>query len=270
MSGDIAAMGAQALALHGQGRVDEALTLAWQTAVGHPNSPLAQYTYASLLRESGRDREALAVIDQTLRLSPEWPDALVLRGDLQRALAGAHAAEPDYLQALRIQPDHALAVHNLAVGRMRMGSITKAVRGLTEATRLDPGLTPLALDNLGLAVTRVLRWATASVVLLASALIVVGAMHADGLPTALPRVVAAILTVPPLIAIGWTVRAVPGPALGPVLRARWVLAARLLFLGAGCIAGTVVAGAPGVAGVVGPLLLIAVVGLTVLGWITGA
>lgn len=271
MSGDIAAMGSQALALYGQGRVDEALTLAWQTAISHPNSPLAQYTYASLLRESGRDREALVVVNEALRLSPASPDALVLRGDLQRSLSGAHAAEADYLQALRLQPDHALAVHNLAVSRLRMGTTTKAVRGLLEATRLDPALAPLALGNIALALTRVLRWATASAVLLASALIVVGAMYHDGLATVLPRLVAAILTVPLLVAIGWTVRTLPGPTLRAVLGSKWLLAARLLFLGVAAMVGvTVVAGAVGIAGVAGPLLLIAVVGLTVFGWMTGA
>jgi len=46
---------------------------------------------------------------------------------------------------------------------------------------------------------------------------------------------------------------------------------RLLFLGAAAIVGVaVVAGATGIAGVAGPLLLFAVVGLTVLGWMTGA
>jgi tetratricopeptide (TPR) repeat protein len=271
MSGDVAAMGSQALALYGQGRVAEALTLAWQTAAAHPNSALAQYTYASLLRESGRDRDALAVVDAALRLSPAAPDALVLRGDLQRSLSGARAAEADYLQALRLQPDHALAVHNLAVGRLRMGTTTKAVRGLLEASRLDPGLAPLALGNIALAVTRVLRWATASVVLLASALIAVGAMHDDAMGTALPRGIAALLTVPLLVAIGGTVRTVPGATLRAVLGSKWLLAARLLFLGVAATVGVaVVAGATGLAGVAGPLLLITVVGLTVLGWMTGA
>ena len=271
MSGDVASMGSQALALYGQGRVAEALTLAWQTAAGHPNSPLAQYTYASLLRESGRDRDALAVIDQALRLSPASPDALVLRGDLRRSLSGAHAAEADYLQALRLQPDHALAVHNLAVSRLRMGTTTKAVRGLLEATRLDPTLAPLALGNIALALTRVLRWATAAVVLLASALIVVGALRDDGVSTALARVVAALLTVPLLVAVAWTVRTVPGPTLRAVLASAWLLVVRLLFLGTAAIVGVVVvAGATGIAGVAGPLLLLAVLGLTVLGWMTGA
>jgi tetratricopeptide (TPR) repeat protein len=271
VSGDIAAMGSQALALYGQGRVAEALTLAWQSATSHPDSPLAQYTYASLLREAGRDRDALAVVNETLRLSPASPDALVLRGDLQRSLSGARAAEADYLQALRLQPDHALAVHNLAVSRLRMGTTTKAVRGLLAATRLDPTLAPLAQGNIALAITRVLRWATASVVLLASALIVVGALREDGVSTVLPRVGAALLTVPLLVAIAWTVRTVPGPTLRAVLGSTWLLAARLLFLGAAAIVGAAVAaGATGIAGVAGPLLLLAVVGLTVLGWMTGA
>lgn len=261
----------RALTLHGQGQLAEALQVAWNTAAGYPNSALAQYTYASLLRDSGRNREALAVVDEALRLSPAFPDALVLRGDLQRSLSGAHAAEADYLQALRLQPNHALAVHNLAVSRLRMGTTTEAVRGLLEAGRLDPGLVGPASGNIALAVTRVLRWATASVVMLAAALIVVGAFHDDELPTALPRVIAALLTLPPIVAIGWTVRTVPGPTLRAVLRSRWLLAARLLFLAAAVIAGVVVvAGAAGGAGVVGPLLLIAMVGLTVLGWLTGA
>lgn len=271
MSGDVAAAGSQALALYGQGRVAEALTLAWQTATAHPDSPLAHYTYASLLRECGRDGEALAVVDAALRLSPAFPDALVLRGDLRRALSGAQAAEADYLQALRLQPEHALAVHNLAVSRLRMGTITKAVRGLLEAGRLDPGLAELALGNITLALTRVLRWATASVVLLAAALIAVGASHDDGLATVLPRAVAAVATVPSFVAIGWTVRTVAGPWLRAALRSRWLLAVRLVFLGIAAIAGVAVAaGATGIAGVTGPVLLIAIVGLTVLGWMTGA
>lgn len=271
MSGDIAALGSQAIALHEQGRVGEALTLAWQTAAAHPNSPLAQYTYASLLRESGRDRDALAVVEQALRMNPGAPDALVLRGDLRRSLVGARAAEADYLQALRLAPGHPWAVHNLAVSRLRPGTVTKAVRGLLEAGRLDPALTPLALGNIALAVTRVLRWATASVVLLGAALIAVGALHDAGTSTAPARAIAAILALPPVVAIAWTVRTVPAPTLRSVLRTKWLLAVRLVFLAVAAIAGVLVAaGAVGLAGIAAPLLLIGVVGLTVLGWLTGA
>jgi tetratricopeptide (TPR) repeat protein len=265
------AMRTHALALYGQGRLPEALTVAWNAATAHPNSALAQYTYASLLRESGRDHDALTVINETLRLSPASPDALVLRGDLLRSLQGAHAAEPNYLEALRLQPGHPLAVHNLAVSRLRMGTVTAAVRGLLEARRLDPGLEPLALSNIGLALTRVLRWATASVVFLAVALIAVTAMYDDALPSLLPRVLAVALTVPLITALVWTVRTVPAPTLRVVLRQKLLLGARLLFLTVAVVVGlgTAVA-APGLAGVVGPLLLIGLVGLTVLGWLSGA
>jgi|JI10StandDraft_1071094.scaffolds.fasta_scaffold25757_7 hypothetical protein len=263
-------MHSQVLALYGQGRLAEALPAAWHTVTAYPNSARAQYTYASLLRDAGRFREALAVIDQTVRAGPS-ADALVLRGDLQRTLTGAHAAETDYLQALRLQPGHAMAVHNLAVSRMRMGTVTAAVRGLLEAARLDPGLRALAEDNMALAVTRVLRWATAAVVLLAAALIVVGAMHADGAPTVLPRIAAAVFTGVPIVAIGWTLRTVPGPTLRVVLRRHPVLGLRLLFLVLAVIAGLAgVAGATAGAGVTGPLLVLGVIVLTLLGWMTGA
>lgn len=257
--------------LHGQSRLSEALTAAWQAAAAQPNSALAQYTYASLLREAGRGRDALTVVDEALRLDPASADALVLRGDLQRSLSGAYAGEPDYLAALRLQPGHPLAVHNLAVSRLRMGTLTKAVRGLLDAGRLDPALAPLALGNIGLAVTRVLRWATASVVLLAAALIVVTAMHDAGQSTVPPRLVAAALTLPLITAIVWTARTVPGPALRAVLRQKWMSAVRLVFLTVAVLAGVISAVATsGVAGVIGPALLLAMVGVTVLGWLTGA
>lgn len=262
---------AHVLALHVHGRLPEALAAAFDVLTSYPNSLRAQYTYASLLREAGRDRDALAVVNEALRLSPDVPDALVLRGDLYRSLSGAHAAEADYLQALRLQPGHALAVHNLAVSRLRMGTLTAAVRGLLEAGRLDPELTSLALGNIGLAVTRVLRWATASVVFLAAALIVVTAMYNEGAATVLPRVVAVLLTLPLITAIVWTVRTVPAPTLRVVVRNKRLLGVRLLFVAVAVIVGlSTAAAAPGLAGVLGPLLLMGVVGLTVLGWMTGA
>lgn len=271
MSGDIAALGSQAIALYEQGRVADALALAWQTAAAHPNSALAQYTYASLLRECGRDREALAVVEQALRLSPHDPDALVLRGDLRCGLVGAHAGEADYRQALRLHPGHPRAVHNLAVSRLRPGTLTAAVRGLLDAGRLDPALIPVALANITRAVTGVLRWATASVVLLGAALIAVGALHDAGASTGPARALTVLVTLPPAAAIVWTVRTVPAPTLPIVLRGARLLAVRLLFAGSAVIAGLLAAaGAAGFAGVAGPALLVGVVGLTVLGWFTGA
>jgi Flp pilus assembly protein TadD len=269
--GDELVMRLYALALQGQRRIPEALTMAWKAATEHPGSDLAQYTYASLLRESGQNREALYVVNEALRLNPASPDALVLRGDLNRAVWGPSVAEADYLEALRLQPGHALAVHNLAVSRMRWGAMTKALRGFVGVGGLDPELGPLARRNVGVVLTRVLRLATASVVLLAVALIVVMAAHQDGQSTVVPRVFAGVLAVGLAAVIVWVVLNVPRPTLGVVLREQFLLAARLLFLVVAVIAGlaTAAVGSTPVTDVSGSLLLVGVVGLTVLGWLVG-
>ncbi|ULP36528.1 hypothetical protein MJO55_25660 [Mycolicibacterium rufum] len=276
------------------------LTMAWRTVSEHPRSPLAHYTYASLLRECGHNDQALAVVNESLRLDPGNPDALVLRGDLYRSTWGAAAAEAQYLEALRISPNHALATHNLAVSRLRWGTLTHAVRGLltasrlepalrpvaidniglaltrvlrmATASRLEPALRPVAIDNIGLALTRVLRMATASVVFVAVALIVVMAAHDDALPTVLPRIAAGVLGVALAVPLVWVVRTVPGAVLSSVVRQRLLLAVRLAFVALTVVLGVVTAavGANPVFDVAGTLLLFAVFGLTVLGWVTGS
>ncbi len=271
MADDIAASGTQALTLYGQGRVQEALMLAWQTAAAHPDSPLAQYTYASLLREAGRHAEALAVVDHTLRLYPASADAWVLRGDLQQKVSGLAAAEPDYLQALRIDPGHGLAVHNLAVSRLRWGTNTAALRGLLHAMRLDPGLTQTALGNIALAITRVLRMATASTVLLAAAMFAIFTLHEQGQSTVLARVFTAVLAAAPIAAVCWTLRMVPSAVLRAASARHILVALRLIFLTLAGACGLVVAalGATSLTTVVPALLLFAMVGLTILGWVIG-
>ena len=85
------------------------------------------------------------------------------------------------------------------------------------------------------------------------------------------RIAAAVFTGVPIVAIGWTLRTVPGPTLRVVLRRHPVLGLRLLFLVLAVIAGLAgVAGATAGAGVTGPLLVLGVIVLTLLGWMTGA
>ena len=260
------------LALHGQNRLLEALSIAYKVVTEHPHAYLAQYTYASLLHESGHEREALAVVNEALRLDPQSPDSLVLRGDIHRSLSGPAAGEADYLEALRVQPDHAVAMHNLAVSRLRWGTLAEAVRGLLAAGWLNPALEPLVRDNIGLALVRVLRTATASVVFLAVALIVVTAAHADSLPTVIPRIAAAGLSAALVGALVWAVRLVPRPLLLSVLRERLLLGVRMGFVALAVIFGVLTAavGSTPLTDLTGPVLLLGVVALTVAGWLTRA
>jgi Flp pilus assembly protein TadD len=243
------AMRLYTLALNRQGRNADALSMAWRMLSEHPLSASAQYTYAGLLHESGQGAQALAVVNEALRLDPANPDALVLRGDIHRSTWGAAAAEAQYLEALRLSPNHALATHNLGVSRLRWGTLTQAVQGLLASVRLEPALRPLAIDNIGLAVTRVMRMATASVVFLAVAL--------------------GVALVVPLV---WVVRTVPGPVLASVVRQRLLLGVRAAFVLLAVVLGVVTAavGSNPVSDVAGTLLLFGVFGLTVLGWVTGA
>jgi tetratricopeptide (TPR) repeat protein len=260
------------LALHGQNRTLEALSIAYKMVGEHPHAYLAQYTYATLLHESGHAREALTVVDQALRLDPRSPDSLVLRGDIHRSMSSTAAAEADYCEALRLQPDHGVAMHNLAVSRLRWGSLGEAVRGLLAAGWLNPALEPLVRDNIGLAVTKVLRMATASVVFLAVALIVVAALHDDALPTVIPRIVAGALAAALVVPLVWVVRTMPRSTLSSVLRQRFLSGVRMALIAVAVLLGVMTAalGSNPVSDMAGTLLLFGVFGLTVLGWVTGA
>ncbi|MCG7609364.1 hypothetical protein BA059_15215 [Mycolicibacterium sp. (ex Dasyatis americana)] len=269
--GDEHVMRVYALALNGQGRRQEALQMAWRAATENPHIHSVHYTYASLLHDAGRSREALDVVDEALRLYPESADSLVLRGDIHRALRSFTAAEDSYQAALRLEPDHASAVHNLAVTRLKWGKLTTSINGFLGAGRLDPGLGALARRNIGVVLIRVTRLSTACVIFLAIALIAVMAMHEDSQSTVVPRILTALLTLGLVGVIVWLVRSVPPPTLRAVLRERTFLMVRLLFLAFAIVAGvvTAVVGATPLTGVLGPLLLFGTVCLRVYGWLSG-
>jgi tetratricopeptide (TPR) repeat protein len=269
--GDQHVMRVYALALNGQGRRQEALQMAWRAATENPHIHSVHYTYASLLLEAGRPRDALDVIDEALRLQPESADSLVLRGDIHRALRSFTAAEDNYEAALRLEPDHASAVHNLAVNRLKWGKLTTSIKGFLGAGRLDPALGELARRNIGVALIRVLRVSTASVILLSIVLIAVTASHENSQSTVVPRVFIALLTLGLVGVIVWLMRSVPRPTLRAVLRERGFLAVRLAFLAFAIIAGMIpaVVGATPLTEVFGPLLLFGAVCLRVYGWLSG-
>jgi Flp pilus assembly protein TadD len=266
------AMRLYALALHRHGLLPQALSMAWQTVHRHPWSSLAQYAYAGLLQESGQSHQALRAVDEALRLDPGYADAWVLRGDIFQSMWGPATAEPNYTAALRLQPDDPLAMHNLAVSRLRWGLLTRAVRGLQVAGQLNSALAPLVVENVGLALARVLRMATASVVFVATALFVVIAANGDGMSTVVPRIAAAVLGAALAVPLVWIIRLRLGSLLTTVLRQHLLLGARIVFVAYTVLLGVVTA-------VVGPnpvfvvacsLLLPGIVVLTVIGWLVGA
>lgn len=258
-------------ALRGQRRLSEALWMAHKTVEAHPNSFRAHYLHASMLHDSGFDDDALTAINEALRLNPMSADSLVLRADISRFRWGRAAAEADYHAALQLEPDHASAVHNLAVSRLRWGKLTTAIRGFLGAGRLDPDFGPLARRNIGAVLIRVLRLTTASVIFLFVALAAITGESRDLHSTVLPRLFAAAVTLGLAAAMVWIVRSVPRPTLRAVLRERLLLGVRLAFVGFAIVVGlaTVAVGSTPFTTALAPFLFIGAVGLTVVGWLVG-
>ncbi|AKS35381.1 tetratricopeptide repeat protein [Mycolicibacterium goodii] len=259
-----------AFALSGQGRTGEAIQVAWKSVNDHPDVYLAHYAYANLLLSAGQPQQALTVINEALRLNPAASDTWVLRGDIYRALHWLGPAEADYREALRLRPDNAAAVNNLAVNRLQRGDTRGAIDGFVGAGQLDPGVGELARHNIGAALTKWLRLANTCVVFLFAAAVVVMALHDEGRPTVIPRIITGLITAGFVAVLVWILRRVPGPALRAVLGQRKLLGIRMLFLVFAVLAGLGISvlGPNVVTSTLAGLLLPGVIVMTLLRWFT--
>lgn len=163
---DAFAMRIYAIALEGAGSFDQALVMAWRTATTHPHDRLSHFVYAEMLLKAARPQDALVVVDEALRLDPAHPDSHVLRGQVLSRLHRFDESTASYEAALRLDPTHASAVNNIGVNRLARSKWSAALAGFLGAARLDPDLGELARRNIGVALTRLLRFATVLVVLL--------------------------------------------------------------------------------------------------------
>jgi Flp pilus assembly protein TadD len=259
-----------AFALSGQGRSAEALQVAWKSVTEHPNVSLAHHVYASLLLSAGQAQPALVAVNEALRLNPASADTWVLRGDIYRALNWLGPAEADYREALRLQPDNAAARNNLAVTHLQRGNARSAIDGFLGAGQLDPGVGELARYNIGAALTKWLRLANTCVIFLFVAAVVVMALHDEGRPTVIPRIIAGLVTAGFVAVLVWIRRHVPGPALRAVLAQRKMLVVRMLFLVFAVLAGLGISllGPNVVTSTLAGLLLPGVILMTLIRWFT--
>jgi tetratricopeptide (TPR) repeat protein len=85
-------------------------------------------------------KEAIVFMDSALRLDPKDPNYFVNRGMAKEKMRDTTAAVTDYQIALGIEPNHALATHNLGVIKRAMGEIGESEKLLDEAILKNPGL----------------------------------------------------------------------------------------------------------------------------------
>ncbi len=79
------------------------------------------YNYLGLVETKlGDYKQAISWLDSAIQLKSKEPDYFVNRGIAKEAMSDSTAMQ-DYLTALSLRPDHALALHNIAVLKRKTG-----------------------------------------------------------------------------------------------------------------------------------------------------
>jgi tetratricopeptide (TPR) repeat protein len=162
----------QAVALHGQGRLDEAARL-YQQILSHnpqamdarhmlgvvraqqgrhaeaydliapvvtadPGDALALANFGNVLNALGRLEEALAAYDRSLAINPNYPPAWLHRGNILQLLLHYDEAMQSYNRFLGFDPGNSEAWNNRGRALQHMGRLDEALQSYREAQRLDP------------------------------------------------------------------------------------------------------------------------------------
>jgi tetratricopeptide (TPR) repeat protein len=205
---------------------------------------------AIVLRERSNLPEALTVIDRAVELDPDEADIHLVRGSILRRLGHCGTrlrpgpAAEAYRTALRIEPENAHAVHDLAVVDLNGRRLRGALRGVLTAATMDPTLAGLVRTNtstvMRLAVRR-MHWllAVAGLVTLLVGYQSVGDGTAASPWLSTPGRIAgaAGLGLLAMLALWW-LRVVPRRRLRFVVTASWsnrATAIRLVLFGVGLV-----------------------------------
>jgi len=117
-----------------------------------PDSPIAHYTRARMLRELRRDEEAYISLCEAIGRDPRLAQAYNERGNIRREQGDLGAAIVDYDRALAVRPDYADAHYHRALVLQDSRQLTAALLAYDRAISLDPRMVE-AHNNRG----RVLR-----------------------------------------------------------------------------------------------------------------
>ncbi len=114
----------------------------------NPGVPDAHSNLALALLELKRPQEALARIDHAMGLRPPSPESLNNRGNALQALHRPAEALAEYDRALGLRPDYALAHSNRGNALRTLGRPAEALTAYDRALQIVPGY-PDALNNRG-------------------------------------------------------------------------------------------------------------------------
>ncbi len=133
---------------HQRGRHADALRLIDSALKASPRSAEALSNRALVLHALGRSEEALASLDRALAAAPDNPDAHNNRGNILLALGRPAEAEAAFGKALDRAPAHPQARINRASARSALGRHAEALEDLDAALAREPAH-PVAHYNRG-------------------------------------------------------------------------------------------------------------------------
>jgi tetratricopeptide (TPR) repeat protein len=130
-----------------------ALAIWTDTAAAQPQNARAHYNLSIELTAAGRATEAVAQLEEALRLQPDYPEAHLNLGNALGAMGRRSEARGHYEAALRAQPDYAEALVSLGYWFAGEGQFNDAIACYGRALQLRPDY-PEAHNNLGESLAR--------------------------------------------------------------------------------------------------------------------
>ena len=131
-----------------QGRLPDALAQGQSLARKHPGAPFIHNILGVIHARMGQFDAALACYDRSLKIAPDYADALNNRGNALADLGQQEAALASFNEALRVKPDFAQAHNNRGNVLRSIGLLDEAAASFRQAVRLNPQYAA-ALNSLG-------------------------------------------------------------------------------------------------------------------------
>ena len=128
----------QAVALHQQGRLQEAAQLYRQVLALAPRQFDALHLLGVIARQQGDAAGAVELIGQAIALKPDQANAHCNLGAALQDLGRSEAALASYETALRLHPHYAMAFANRGNALRKLGRVREAVESYDRALALQP------------------------------------------------------------------------------------------------------------------------------------
>ncbi|MDI1272022.1 tetratricopeptide repeat protein, partial [Polaromonas sp.] len=139
---------ARAMALHQQGRLDQAGALYEEMLLTQPQHFDALQLLAMVRAQNKQPAAAAALFVQALKIHPGHPDVLNNYGNVLRALKRSEEALDCYDRALQVRPDHVQALSNRGNALHDLHRHGEALKSYDAALQLNPDFAE-ALRNRG-------------------------------------------------------------------------------------------------------------------------